>query len=221
MVSVLRPQSNEGSADDGCIYVSGTGFAGGRHGQGPRGGLSGRAGGVRRGRFGARREADRHHLGRPGRNPATHRKRPAGPDGGVDRHAAGAGNRGGLFRGDGMRPSSPAIRSANIPRWPPPAASASAIPRACCAPAVLQCRKPSRSASARWPRCSGSTTRRRWRSPAKPRRVRSARPPTTMAAGRSSCPATRPPSIARSKSPRPRAPSARCCCRCPRRSIAS
>ena len=56
---------------------------------------------------------------------------------------------------------------------------------------------------------------------AKPRRARSARPPTTMAAGRSSSPATRPRSIARSRSPRPRAPSARCCCRCRRRSIAS
>ena len=69
--------------------------------------------------------------------------------------------------------------------------------------------------------CSASTMRRRWRSPRKPRRARSARPPTTMAAGRWSSPATRPPSIARSRSPRPRAPSARCCCRCPRRSIAS
>ena len=55
---------------------------------------------------------------------------------------------------------------------------------------------------------------------AKPRRVRSARPPTTMAAARSWSPATRPRSSARSKSPRPRAPSAPCCCRCRRRSIA-
>ena len=55
---------------------------------------------------------------------------------------------------------------------------------------------------------------------ARPRKARSARPPTTMAAGRSWSPATRPRSSARSRSPRPRAPSARCCCRCPRRSIA-
>jgi [acyl-carrier-protein] S-malonyltransferase len=41
-----------------------------------------------------------------------------------------------------------------------------------------------------------------------------ARPPTTMAADRWWCPATRPRSTARSKSPRARAPSALCCCRC-------
>ena len=92
---------------------------------------------------------------------------------------------------------------------------------ACCAPAALRCRRRCRSAPVRWPHFSGSIMRPRWRSPAKRRKGRSARPPTTMAAGRWSFPATRPPSIARSKSPRPRAPSARCCCRCPRRSTAS
>ena len=59
--------------------------------------------------------------------------------------------------------------------------------------------------------------RRRWR--AKPRKARSARPPMTMAAGRWWCPATRRRSNARSRSPRPKAPSARCCCRSPRPSI--
>ena len=48
-----------------------------------------------------------------------------------------------------------------------------------------------------WRRCSGSITRRRSPSPRKRRRARSARPPTTMAAGRSSSPATRPRSSAR------------------------
>ncbi len=54
-----------------------------------------------------------------------------------------------------------AIRSANIPRWPPPAASASAIPRACCVPAVLRCKKPCRSASGPWQHCSGLIMRPR------------------------------------------------------------
>ena len=62
--------------------------------------------------------------------------------------------------------------------------------------------------------------RRRRRSRPKPRRARCARPPTTMAAGRSWSPATRRRSSARSRSPRPRACGAPCCCRCPRRSIA-
>ena len=97
----------------------------------------------------------------------------------------------------------------------------SPIPRGCCAPAVSRCKRPCRSAPARWPHCSASTTRPPWRSPARRRRARSARPPTTMAAGRWSSPATRLRSIAPSRSQRPRAPSARCCCRCPRRSIAS
>ena len=58
------------------------------------------------------------------------------------------------------------------------------------------------------------------RSPMKQPRDRSARRPMTMAAGRWSSPATRRPSIVRWKSPRPRVPSAPCCCRCPRPSIA-
>ena len=152
---------------------------------------------LRRGRCRARRKADRHHLGRPGRDPAAHRERPAGPDGGLARHLAGAGDRGRLLGRDGMPPSSPDIRSANIRRSPPPAASAFAIPRGCCAPAVLPCRRRCRSASARWPRCSVSIMRPRWPSPRRRRRARSARPPTTMAAGRSWSPATRPRSSAR------------------------
>src|SRR5262245_47279228 len=71
-----------------------------------------------------------------------------------------------------------------------------------------------------WRRCSASITRRRSPSPTKLPRGRFARPRTTMAAGRWSSPATRPPSIARSRSQRPRAPSAPCCWRCPRPSIA-
>ena len=55
---------------------------------------------------------------------------------------------------------------------------------------------------------------------ARRRKGRSARPPTTMAAVRWWCPATRPRSSARSKLPRPGAPSAPCCCRYRHRSIA-
>ena len=47
------------------------------------------------------------------------------------------------------------------------------------------------------------------------------RPQMTMAAGRWSSPATRLRSIAPSRSPKPRALSEQCCCRCPHRSIAS
>ena len=64
-----------------------------------------------------------------------------------------------------------------------------------------------------------SISSRRRRLPPRPRRVNWCRPPTTMAAGRSWCPATRRRSSARSRSPRPRVSGAPCCCRCPRRSI--
>jgi len=66
----------------------------------------------------------------------------------------------------------------------------------------------------------GWIMRPRSRLRARPRRARSARPPMTMVAGRSWSPATGPRSNALSKLPKPRAPSARCCCRCRRRFIA-
>ena len=51
-----------------------------------------------------------------------------------------------------MRNSSPAIRSANIRRWPRPAPSPSRTPRGCCARADRPCRRRYRSASAPWRR---------------------------------------------------------------------
>ncbi len=134
---------------------------------------------------------------------------------------AGAGGRGRLlaWRGCGFRrrPLARRIFGAGRGRQP----QRHAIRRACCGPAVLRCRRPCRSASAPWRRCSASITRPPWPWPEKPRRARCARPPTTMAAVRWWSPATRPRSNARWRSPRPRAPSARCCCRCRRRSIAA
>jgi [acyl-carrier-protein] S-malonyltransferase len=54
---------------------------------------------------------------------------------------------------------------------------------------------------------------------AKPRKARSATSPTTTAAGRSWCRVIRRRWSARSRSPRSRVPSARCCCPCPHPSI--
>ena len=207
--------------DDGSIHLSGAGQPGRRHGQGAGRGVSGRARGVRRGRCGARREAHRDDLGRSGRDAEADRERAAGADGGVAGDHARAGGRSRLRSSRATRHSSPAIRSANIRRSPPPAplrsrdtarllrirghAMQKAVPVGVGAMAALL----------------GLDLRGRGRGRGGSRAGRrSARPPTTMAAARSWSPATRPRSSARSRSPRPRAPSARCCCRCPRRSIA-
>src|ERR1700730_16354435 len=92
-----------GGADDGSIHFSGAGLPGGWDGQGAGGGVSGGTGGVRRGRRRARRKAHGGLLGRSGRNPATHRKRPAGIEGGFDRNLAGAGVRSRLLGPDACR----------------------------------------------------------------------------------------------------------------------
>src|SRR6185295_13944401 len=52
--------------------------------------------------------------------------------------------------------------------------------------AAAPCRRRFRSAPVRWRRCSGSSLMPRSLSPRRPRKVRSARRPTTTAAGRSS-----------------------------------
>jgi len=70
----------------------------------------------------ARRKAHGRDLGPPGRDPAAHRKRPAGIDGGIDRHPALCWRPKPVSRGAGPPRSLRDIRSANIPRSPPPAA---------------------------------------------------------------------------------------------------
>ena len=171
---------------------------------------------------GAGREAVRHHVRRARPRPCTltENAQPALMAVSHRGHAR-AGERGRRRSSRARPPSSPAIRSANIRRWPPPAAlrvgrrgAAAAHPRPRDAEGGAGRR--GRHGGAARPRArAGGGGRRRSR-----RKARSVRPPTTMAAGRSSSPATRPRSSARSRSPRPRAPSARCCCRCPRPSIA-
>ena len=89
-----------------------------------------------------------------------------------------------------------------------------------CAFAAARCRPRCRSGPARWRRCSDWNSTRRRRSQPRRRKDRCVRPRTTMAAARSSCPATRQRSSARSKSRRAKARGARCCCRCPLPSIA-
>src|SRR5699024_5761019 len=74
--------------------------------------------------------------------------------------------------------------------------------------AATPCRGPCRPARAPWRRCSGSNSRPPRRRPRKPLRARSARPPTTMAAGRWSSPARGRRSSAPARSPRPRGPAA-------------
>ena len=69
-------------------------------------------------------------------------------------------------------------------------------------------------AARRRPRAGAADRRRRGR------RAKSAPSPTTMTRARSCCRATRARSTARSRWPRRWAPSARCCCRCRRRSTA-
>ena len=118
------------------------------------------------------------------------------------------------------RPMSRGIRSASIPRSRPPDRSALPTARGCYGFAAAPCRRRCRSGTARWPRCSGSSSMSPRRSPPKAPRGPCARRRTTTAPDRWWCPATRPRSNAPSSSPRRRARSARCCFRCPRRSIA-
>ena len=205
----FRPDFARGMGNGGSLRVSGPGQPGGRHGQGAGRGLPAGPGGVRRGRRGARRKAHRDHVGGPGRHADADRERAAGADGGVARGDARAGSRSRrrsqARRAIRRRPFARRIFGAGRGRR----VHASPTPRGCCASAAAPCRRRCRSAPARWRRCSGSNSMPRPRSRPKPRRARSARPPTTMAAARSWCPATRRRSSARSRSPRPRAPSAR------------
>ena len=186
------------------------------------GAFRGRTRRVRRGR--RRRSASKlstDHVGGPGRDADAHRERAAGADGGVARgHARAGGARPGSIS-CATRSSSPAIRSANIRRSPPPARFRSPIPRACCASAARPCRRRCRSASAPWRRCSALD-------------FDAAAAVAAEAAQGQVC------EVANDNGARPgrglrrqgrgrargrdrqgaRAPSAPCCCRCPRPSIA-
>ena len=177
--------------------------------------------GVRRGRRRARREAVGHHVRRTGRDADAHRERPAGADGGVARGHARAAKPKPVSISSATRNSSPAIRSANIRRSPRPARLRSPTPRGCCASRGQAMQKAVPVGDGAMAALLGldfeaadavaaeAAARRGLRGRQRQRR-----------AGRSWCPATRRRSSARSRSPRPRAPSARCCCRCPRPSIA-
>ena len=178
--------------------------------------------GVRRGRRGARRKAVGDHVGRAGRQAHADRERAARADGGVARRDARAAS-GGRHRSRSATPSSsPAIRSANIPRSRPPAAFTIADTAR-----LLRIR--GRAMQQAVPVGTGAMAAllgleldaARGGGGARRRRARSATSPTTMAAARSWFPATRRRSSARSRSPRRKGAQARhACCRCPRPSIA-
>ena len=109
------------------------------------------------------------HLSRlmfegPGERPDPDRKRPAGAARGEPRGDPRARGRG-RVRHRQRWPMSPAIRSANIRRMPPPARSRSPTRRGWSSGAARRCRRRCRSARARWRRCSASTSRPRARSP--------------------------------------------------------
>ena len=87
----------------------------------------------------------------------------------------------------------PAIRSANIPRLPPPACSRSPTRRGCCASAATPCRRRCRSGEGAMAAIIGLEQSRMSKPPARRRQqARSARSPTTMAAGSWSFQAQRP-----------------------------
>ena len=156
----------------------------------------------------------------PAETLTAHRERPAGADGGVDRDAARAGGRGRLLRRAGCglrrRPFARRIFGAGRGRQPHVTDTARLLrTRGHAMQKAVPVGEGAMAALLGLDYEAAMRGRRRSRAGR-----RSARPPTTMAAGRSWSPATRPRSSARSRSPRPRAPSARCCCRCPRRSIA-
>ena len=165
----------------------------------------------------------------PGRGADPDREHPARADGALARGAARAGEGGRLRRCARRRSWSPATRSANTPRWPPPAPSRSAdaarllklrgqtmqkaVPAGEGAMAALlgaemaqargDLRRGRAGARQRPARARGHRTgQRQWRRPDR-------RSPATAA--RSSAP---------SRSPRPRACGGRCCCRSPPRSTA-
>ncbi len=128
-----------------------TGRAGGRHGQGARRSVRDLREDVCRGRRGARRAAERPDLQRPDGSADAHRKHAAGdPD--DERGGVPAAGRHGRQR----RRSSPVTASANTRRMSRRARCS--LPMRCgwFAIAGATCRKPFRSAPARWPRSLAS-----------------------------------------------------------------
>jgi predicted transposase YbfD/YdcC len=140
---------------------------------------------------------------RPGDDADADRERPAGADGGEHRGRCACWRPRRARPGRRCRPSSPAIRSANIRRWPPPVLLARRRGASAEDCAARPCRRPCRSAGRH-----GGAARPRFRgvcvAVAGEAARRGLRSPTTMAGPGRHLRHTRTRSTAPSRSPRPK-----------------